>query len=52
MWWFIIGLVVFIVILGMISSAVEQRRDEEFIEETSKQLGKSAEWWYGKNKKD
>ena len=52
MWWFIIGFVVFIVIFGMISSAVEQRRDEEFIEETSKQLGKAAEGWYGKNKKD
>ena len=52
MWWFIIGFVIFIVILGIISSAVEQRRDEEFVEETSKQLGKAAEWWYGKNKKD
>ena len=30
MWWFIIGFVVFIVVLGMISSAVEQRRDEEY----------------------
>lgn len=38
----------FIVIFGMIGSAVEQRRDEEFIEETSRQLGKAAEWWYGK----
>lgn len=53
MWWFIIGFVIFIIILGMISSAVEQRRDEEFIEEiSSKQLGKAAEWWYGKNKND
>ena len=51
MWWFIIGLVVFIVILGMISSTVEQRRDEEFIEQTAEQLGKLAEWWYSKNKK-
>ena len=48
MWWFIIGFVVFIIIFGMIGSAVEQRRDEEFIEETSKQLSKTAEWWYGK----
>lgn len=38
----------FFVIFGMIVSTVEQRRDEEFIEETSKQLGKAAEWWYGK----
>jgi hypothetical protein len=52
MWWFIIGGVVFFVIFGMIGSAIEQRRDEEFIEETSKQLGKAAEWWYSKNKKD
>ena len=52
MWWFIIGFVVFIIILGMIGSAVEQRRDEEFMEETSRQLSKAAEWWYGKNKKD
>jgi hypothetical protein len=52
MWWFIIGFVSFIVIFGMISFAVEQQQDKEFIEETSKQLGKVAEWWYGKNKKD
>ena len=52
MWWFIIGFVVFIIIFGMIGSAIEQRRDEEFIEETSKQFSKAAEWWYGKNKKD
>ena len=50
MWWFI-GVVVFFVIFGMIGSAIEQRRDEEFIEETAEQLGKLAEWWYGKNKK-
>lgn len=52
MWQFITGFVIFIVILGIISSYVEQRRDKEFIEETSKQLGKAAEWWYCKNKKD
>lgn len=52
MWWFILGFVVFMLIIGTISSAVEQQRDEEFIEETSKQLGKATEWWYGKNKKD
>ena len=52
MWWFIIGFVVFIVIFGMIGSAVEQRRDEEFREQTAEQLDKLAEWWYGKNKKD
>ena len=52
MWWLIIGFVVFIVFFGMIVSAVEQRRDEEFMEETSRQIGKAAEWWYGKNKKD
>jgi len=51
MWWFITWFAIFI-IFGIISSSVEQRRDEEFIEETSKQLGKAAEWWYGKNKKD
>ena len=39
---------VFIIILGMISSAVERERDEEFIEKTAEQLGKAAEWWYGK----
>ena len=48
MWWFIIGFVIFIVIFGMIGSAVEQRRDEEFVEQTTEQLGKLAEWWYGK----
>lgn len=48
MWWFILGFVVFIVIVGLIGSAVEQRRNEGYIEETSKQLGKAAEWWYGK----
>lgn len=48
----IIGFVFFIVIVGLIGSTVEQRRDEEYIEETSKQLGKAAEWWYGKNKKE
>ncbi len=52
MWWFIIGFVVFIIIVGLIVSTVEQLRDEEYIEETSKQLGKAAEWWYSKNKKD
>lgn len=36
----------------MISSTVERERDKEFIEETAEQLGKAAEWWYGKNKKD
>ena len=51
MWWFIIGFVVFIIIFGMICSAVEQRRDEEFREQSAEQLGKLAEWWYGKNKK-
>jgi hypothetical protein len=40
--------VVYIVILGLISSAVEQQRDEEFREQTAEQLGKLAEWWYGK----
>ena len=48
MWWFIIGFVLFIVIFGMIGSAVEQRRDEEFREQTAEQLGKLAEWWYNK----
>lgn len=52
MWWFILGFVVFIVIVGLIGSAVEQRRDEEYIEETSKQLGKAAEWWYGQKHKN
>lgn len=49
--WIILGCVVFMVIIGLISSAVERRRDEEYIEETSRQLGKAAEWWYGKNRK-
>lgn len=52
MWWFILGFIVVIVIVGLIGSTVEQRRDEEYIEETSRQLGKAAEWWYGKNRKD
>ena len=43
---------VFIVILGMISSAVEQERNKEFVEQTAEQLGKLTEWWYGKNKKE
>ena len=42
------SLIIFIIILGMISSAVERKRDEEFIEKTAEQLGKAAEWWYGK----
>lgn len=28
--------------------SLEQRRDEEFREQTAEQLGKLAEWWYGK----
>ena len=48
--WHLIGLIVFIIILGMISSAVERERDEEFIEETAEQLGRAAEWWYGKKR--
>lgn len=48
MWWFIIGFVFFIVIFGMIGSAVEQRRDKEFREQSAEQLGKLTEWWYGK----
>ena len=52
MWWFIMGFVVFIVIFGIISYAVEQERDKEFREQTTKQLGKLAEWWYSKNKKN
>lgn len=52
MLWFILGFVIFMLIIGLIGSAVEQRRDEEFIEETSRQLGKAAEWWYNKNRKD
>lgn len=51
MWLFIYAFVVVIVIVGLIGSTVEQRRDEEYIEETSRQLGKAAEWWYGKNRK-
>ncbi len=47
MLWFI-GLVVFIVILGIIISAIEQERDKKFMEETSRQICKTAEWWYGK----
>lgn len=46
--WGLIILMVFIIILGLISSAVERKRDEEFIKETAEQLGKAAEWWYGK----
>ena len=48
MWWFIIGVVVFFVIFGMIGSTIEQQQDEEFREQTAEQLGKLAEWWYGK----
>ena len=47
MWWFI-GFVVFIIVFGMIGSVVEQRRDEEFRKQSVEQLGKLAEWWYGK----
>ena len=46
--WGIIILMVFIIILGLISSAVERERDKEFIEKTAEQLGKAAEWWYSK----
>ena len=46
--WVLIILMVFIIILGLISSAVERERDKEFIEKTAEQLGKAAEWWYGK----
>ena len=46
--WGLIILMVFIIILGMISSDVERERDKEFIEKTAEQLGKAAEWWYGK----
>ena len=52
MWWSIIGLVVFIVFLGMISSTVEQEREKEFREESAKQIGELAKWWYSKNKKE
>ena len=52
MWWFIIGFVIFVVIFGMINAAVDLGQDKEFVEHTSEQLGKLAEWWYGKNKKD
>lgn len=52
MWWVIIGVVVFIVIFGMIGSTVEQERDKEFREQSAKQIGELAEWWYGKNKKN
>ena len=48
--WFLIGLMIFIIILGMISSANEREQDKKFIEQTAKQLGKAAEWWYGKKK--
>jgi hypothetical protein len=50
--WSLIGLIVFIIILGMISSINERERDKEFVEKSSEQLGKVAEWLYGKNKKD
>ena len=46
--WGLIILMVFIIILGMISSAIEREQDKNFIEETAEQLGKAAEWWYGK----
>jgi len=46
--WGLIILMVFIIILGLISSVVERERDEEFIEKTAEQLGKAAEWWYSK----
>lgn len=52
MWWVIIGFVVFIIIFGMIGSAIERRRDKDFREQTAEQLSKLAEWWYGKNKKN
>ena len=48
--WVLIILMIFIIILGMISSAVERERDKEFIEKTAEQLGKAAEWWYSKKK--
>ena len=34
----------------MISSANERESDKEFIENISEQLGKVAEWLYGKKK--
>lgn len=52
MWQFIIGFVVLLLFFGMIGSAVEQERDKEFREQTAEQLGKLAEQWYGKNRKD
>lgn len=55
MWWFIIGYVVFIVILGKIGSTLEQKRDKEFREQTTEHVWKLfflTEWMYGKNKKD
>ena len=48
--WFLIDLMIFIIILGMISPAVERERDEEFIEKTTEQLGKAAEWWYSEKR--
>ena len=42
------SLIIFIIILGLVSSAIERERDKEFIEKTAEQLGKAAEWWYGK----
>ena len=52
MWRFIIGFAIFIVIFGMIGSTIEKERDKEFREQTAEQLGKLADWWYGKNKKE
>lgn len=46
--WGLIILMVFMIILGLISSAVERERDKEFMEKTAEQLGKAAEWWYSK----
>lgn len=38
-----------IVLIALVASKIESKRDKEYIETTNKQISETAKWWYNKH---